>query len=195
MIKINPEQSFDIFDGELKSSRRIYSIPLKKLSEQGQEYQVSGTNFYYFKDPITEMTTVGNIASVQVLSDNQISHPKNGEIFTKFLFFGSIRTYGGISGHIVDDLEMEDITTNNHFYLGNIEKYPVYVRCNYLECDFYYSEILAGRLYVGYLYTVINKDSLENKKVTAPDWKEYIQAENFCPIKLQSSYEATSMVI
>jgi hypothetical protein len=58
------------------------------------------------------------------------------------------------------------------FHLANIDDKPVFIKCAPQECDFYYVEILAGRLYVGYLYTVIDKEALKNKK-NAPEWKEY----------------------
>jgi hypothetical protein len=50
-----------------------------------------------------------------------------------------------------------------------------FIKCGLTECDVYYSEILAGQLYVGYLYT-INK----NKEI-----------DDFCPTKIYgfSGYE------
>lgn len=57
-------------------------------------------------------------------------------------------------GYLVDDLEYEDPDSDKFSYLGPVGKtYMVYVRCGKF-CDFYYSEILIGKLYVGYLYTL-----------------------------------------
>lgn len=57
-------------------------------------------------------------------------------------------------GNLVDDLEYEDPESDKLCYLGPVgNTYMVYVRCGKF-CDFYYSEILIGKLYVGYLYTL-----------------------------------------
>lgn len=193
LLKINASQNFDIFTNILAPQRRIYKIPLKVLSqEEDWEYKVTGSNFYYFDDPISNTNLLGNIMAVtpSLKNKSKLSNSSEEQIFTKLVFYGSFRTYGGVSGYLIDDLEMEDFSTNEFFYLGNVSTFPVYVKCKSNECDLYYVEVLAGRLYVGYLYTLINSSEVK----TTPEWKEFIRIDDFCPQKVQSSFEAQSMI-
>ena len=80
-----------------------------------------------------------------------------------------------LNGYFIDDLEDENKDNDLFHYLGPIGVYMAFIKCGLTECDVYYSEILAGQLYVGYLYTI-------NKKKDIDD---------FCPTKIYgfSGYE------
>jgi hypothetical protein len=59
---------------------------------------------------------------------------------------------------LVDDLDFENTQNSSLQFLGPVGDYMAFVKCGVTQCDVYYSEILAGQLYVGFLYT-INENS------------------------------------
>ena len=71
----------------------------------------------------------------------------------------------------MDELDEEDKNNDLLHFLGPVGDYMAYIKCGLRKCDVYYSEILVGRLYVGYLYTLNNFD----------------EEEDFCPIEFINS--------
>ena len=201
VLKINPNQEFDIYESELKGNRRVFTIP---LAETQADFRITGVNFFGFKDLITGADIMGSIVAVapklttsSSATNGSIKPTSNkSEVATKLVFFGKFLSYGNVSGHLDDSLDLEDPVTSELFYIGNVGNFPVYVKCSAEECDIYYAEVLAGRFYVGYLYTLINEQTLNKlkKNKSTPDWKEYVKVTNFCPFKIQSSYEAQSIL-
>lgn len=59
-------------------------------------------------------------------------------------------------------------------YIGPVGSFMTYIKCGQTSCDVYYCEILLGRLYVGFLYTIN-----QNQEVV-----------DFCPIAIATSSES-----
>ena len=84
-----------------------------------------------------------------------------------------------IEGYLMDELEEEDKNNDLLHFLGPVGDYMAYIKCGLTKCDVYYSEILVGRLYVGYLYTLNNFD----------------EEEDFCPIEFINSSASNLLYI
>ena len=101
----------------------------------------------------------------------------SSESFSSIIWYGQLPDFGNVEGFLIDELDYENDSNSNTTYLGNVGPLPVYIRCGEAECDVYYAELLAGRFYVGYLYTLTAEDVQNDSNLPSE-----VKKAEFCPI-------------
>lgn len=131
------------------------------LAKTKYTYDIGAYGDYYFNQPVLELETEGFLVELKSSFES---------IPNKIVWYGNLKDFGDIEGILEDDLDFENKENSKLTYLGNILGNPVYIKCGDHECDVYYTEILAGKFYVGYLYTL-----------TSDDLPTESQGAQFCP--------------
>jgi hypothetical protein len=160
----------------LNPGRRRVEINLKK--DTVENYQLAVLGKYLYNEKLLKLSTQGYIAAVK---------SSNKDIPTKLIYFGNYNPFNsgvgptpegeeppqannameGLEGYLVDELDDEDKNNDDVHFLGPIGDFMSYIKCGLRVCDVYYSEILVGRLYAGYLYSL----------------NDNLAEDDFCPIE------------
>lgn len=107
----------------------------------------------------------------------------------KIVWYGNLEDFGNIEGLLEDDLDYENKDNYKLVYLGNILGNPVYIKCGDFECDVYYAEVLAGKFYVGYLYTLTSDDLPDDEPNATFCPKSFYSHKHFPALLITSKCE------
>lgn len=153
--EMNTELRINDTSANFLKGRRSLKYLLKGVTSFSQ-IQIGSYGRYDNYEPVIDRHTEGYLVEVKSLDQN---------IPTTIFWYGEIQDFGNIQGFLDDQLDYENYDNNKISYLGNAGSLPTYFKCGDTECDVYYAEVLAGRFYVGYLYTLNNSDidSQDNK--------------------------------
>lgn len=159
----------------LHPDRRLINLPLKKSAPEN--YSITAIGPYQYNEKLLGLATEGTVVAI---------NSKDPEIPTRIIYFGDYNPFNSganpqqegsesssarLEGYLIDDLDEENKEFDKLHFLGPAGDYMTYIRCGTNKCDVYYTEILLGQLYVGFLYTL----------------NETGEEVDFCPIKIQGS--------
>ena len=169
-LKIIPSLSIllDTKGQVVKNLTRDIDIQLTKKKPQ-EKFSILTVGTYTFLEKILGISTLGKLLAI---SSSDSSTP------TRIIYFGNYdpfqKTSGkdeGLMGYLVDDLDYENRQNQIYTFIGPVGPYMAFITCGISECEVYYSEILAGQLYVGHLFTL-------------NDGKGQDVIEEFCPVEI-----------
>ena len=154
----------------LNPDRRLLKIPL--IPSSPEKYSIGAVGKYLYNEKLINVKTEGKIIA---LTNSDPAIP------TRLIYYGNYnplndKSSGGssggdpeeqttstpirIEGYLVDDLDEENKDNQRVQFLGPIGNFMAYIKCGLTQCDAYYSEVLVGQLYVGYLFTLNDQSSI-----------------------------------